>query len=147
MHSLRRKRKIYIQLEAETPPGPFDFLMALGFSPGKKPYFALTEVGKFVKVLRDIPRHHKSVLRYPCCVRRLSIISLNQLTYKLFTCCSIKGRNIIDAVETFQLFYCNQEFVTLWPWSGKLMYRKSSHGIPVWLSKNKAFRLNFKKIN
>ena len=45
MHTLRTKRKIYIQLETETPPGPFDFLMALGFSPGKKPYFALAEVG------------------------------------------------------------------------------------------------------
>ena len=72
MHSLRRKRKIYIQLEAETPPGPFDFLMALGFCPGEKPYFALAEVGKIMKVLRDIPRHHKSVLRYPCCVGYVS---------------------------------------------------------------------------
>ena len=72
MHSLRGKRKIYIQLEAETPPGPFDFLMALGFCPGEKPYFALAEVGKIMKVLRDIPRHHKSVLRYPCCVGYVS---------------------------------------------------------------------------
>ena len=68
MHTLRTKRKIYILLETETPRGPFDFLMALGFSPGKKPYFALAEVGKSMKVLRDIPRHHKSVLWYPCCV-------------------------------------------------------------------------------
>ena len=49
MHTLRTKRKIYIQLETETPPGPFDFLMALGFSPGKKPYFALAEVGNLWK--------------------------------------------------------------------------------------------------
>jgi len=33
MHTLRTKRKIYIQLETETPLGPFDFLMALGFFP------------------------------------------------------------------------------------------------------------------
>ena len=72
MHTLRTKRKIYVQLEAETPPGPFDFLMALGFCPGEKPYFALAEVGKIMKVLRDIPRHHKSVLRYPCCVGYVS---------------------------------------------------------------------------
>lgn len=72
MHTLRTKRKIYAQLEAETPPGPFDFLMALGFCPGEKPYFALAEVGKTMKVLRDIPRHHKSVLRYPCCVGYVS---------------------------------------------------------------------------
>ena len=72
MHTLRTKRKIYVQLEAETPPGPFDFLMVLGFCPGEKPYFALAEVGKIMKVLRDIPRHHKSVLRYPCCVGYVS---------------------------------------------------------------------------
>ena len=65
MHTLRTKRKIYVQLEEETPPSSFDFLMALGFCPGEKPYFALAEVGKTMKVLRDIPQHHKSALRYP----------------------------------------------------------------------------------
>lgn len=72
MYTMRTKRKINMQLKAETPPAPFDFLMALGFSPvdspGKKPYFVLAEVGKTMKVLRDIPRHHKSDLWYPCCV-------------------------------------------------------------------------------
>ena len=46
MHTLRTKRKIYILLETETPRGPFDFLMALGFSPGKKTLFCLGGSGK-----------------------------------------------------------------------------------------------------
>ena len=62
MQTLRTKRKIYLQVESETPPAPFHFLMALGFSPAKKPY--LGGSGKTMKVLCDIPRHHKSVVQH-----------------------------------------------------------------------------------
>ena len=74
MHTLQTKRKIYLQLEAETPPAPFHFLMALGFSPGKKPHFGGS--GKTMKVLRDGPTiPQKCLTVFVLC--RLCIISLN----------------------------------------------------------------------